>query len=171
MTDSGPRHVKRSGDLIPPDQVSALSGLDLITGMIDGTYPAPPIARTLNFQVVAASEGRAVFEGKPGFESYNPFGVVHGGWFGAIMDSCMTCAVQTKLPAGVGITTLEYRVNILRPVFETTERLRAIGEARHVGRKTGVADGRLEGIESGKLYATGATTCLVLKPTPATGEG
>ena len=94
---------------------------------------------------------------------YNPSGAVHGGWYGTLLDSCMACAVQTKLPKGFGYTTLEYKVNLLRPIFETTEDVLAVGEVDHVGRRTGVATGKIVGAESGKLYATGSTTCIVME--------
>ena len=78
------------------------------------------------------------------------------------MDSCTSCAVQTMLPAGQGYTTLEYKVNLIRGATVETGVLRAIGEAIRVGRRTGVAEGRLVDGE-GRVYATGLTTCLVME--------
>jgi len=75
----------------------------------------------------------------------------------------MACAVQTTLPVGTAYTTLEYKVNIVRPVFPDTQEFDAIGEVDHVGRRTGVAFGELRGVEDGKLYAKGSTTCLVIE--------
>ena len=77
-----------------------------------------------------------------------------------MLDSCLGCAVHTRLPPGKGYTTLEYKVNIIRPAGTETGMLQAIGETTHVGRRTGVAEGRLVDGE-GKLYAQGTATCLI----------
>lgn len=155
-----PRFAECPADLLTPAQMAGLSGIDFMRGILVGRLPAPPIARHMGMRLLEVAEGRIVFEGTPAFDHYNPLGGVHGGWFGTLLDSCMACAVMSRLPRGRGYTTLEYKVNILRPVFAETGPLRAIGTAPHVGRRTGVAEGRLEGPD-GKLYALGSTTCLV----------
>jgi len=73
----------------------------------------------------------------------------------------MACAIQTKLPKGGADTTLEYKVNILRSI-PLGMQIDCIGQVDHVGRSTGVANGEIRGVEDGKLYATGSTTCIVL---------
>ena len=98
----------------------------------------------------------------PEFDSLNPMAAVHGGWYGTLLDSAMACAVMTKVPKGSVYTTLEYKVNLVRPVPLGTP-VECIGETDHVGRSTGVAHGRLIGLETGTLYATGSSTCLVMK--------
>lgn len=148
-------------DLPSPEVMASMSGLEFMQAVLAGRLPRPPIAETLNYEIHEVEEGRVTFRGKAPFRAYNPIGSVHGGWFGTLLDSCMACAVQTKLPKGRGYTTLEYKINIIRPVFETTGPILAIGEAKHVGRRSGVAEGRMVGEEDGKLYATGSTTCLV----------
>ncbi len=156
-----PRFPEDSSDLLSSSQMRALSGLAFMRGVMDGTLPAAPIAKTLDYSLIEVSEGRAVFAGVPGFASYNPIGSVHGGWFGTLLDSCMACAVQTMLPAGKGYTTLEYKINILRAATVNTGMIRAEGTAIHVGRRTATAEGRMID-EAGKIYATSTTTCLIL---------
>jgi uncharacterized protein (TIGR00369 family) len=163
--DGCPLFAENAEDLLTPAALAGMSGLDFIRGMRDGRLPAPPIARIMAMQLVEADPGRVAFEGEPQFSHYNPLGAVHGGWFGTMLDSCMACAVQTLLPAGQGYTTLEYKVNILRPVTSATGKLRAVGQATHVGRRTGVAEGRIVDA-AGKVYATGSTTCLVFEIVP-----
>ena len=141
-------------------EMKGMSGLEFMTRIRDGELPAAPIAESLNYDLESVERGKVVFAGTPGFASYNPIGSVHGGWYGTLLDSCMACAVQTMLPAGQAYTTLEYKINILRGATVATGRLRAIGEVIRVGRRTGVAEGRIED-ENGKIYATGSTTCLV----------
>jgi uncharacterized protein (TIGR00369 family) len=148
-------------ELLSISQLAEISGYDFINGIFEGTYPAPPIARVLNYWLVEVEKGKVVFEGAPEFDAMNPIGTIHGGWFGTLLDSCMACAVQTMLPKGQGYTTLEYKVNIIRPLQPDGRLYRAIGEVDHVGRRTGIAHGSLIGVEDQKIYATGSTTCYI----------
>jgi uncharacterized protein (TIGR00369 family) len=75
----------------------------------------------------------------------------------------MACAVMTKVPKGSMYTTLEYKINITRPIPLGTE-IVAEGVVHHAGRSTGVADGEIRGAADGKLYATGSTTCMIFAP-------
>ena len=157
------RHAETAADMPTVAEMAAMTGMEFIEGVRDGRLTAAPIARTLNFWMEEVADGRAVFRGRAPFRAYNPLGAVHGGWFGAILDSCMACAAHTKLPRGRSYTTLEYKINILRPLTEASGEVLAIGEAVHVGRRTATAEGRVIGAEDGKLYATGSTTCLVME--------
>ena len=69
---------------------------------------------------------------------------------------------ETKVPRGFTSTTLEFKVNITRPIPMSME-VDIIGTATHAGRSTGVAWGEIIGTENEKLYATGSTTCMVIK--------
>ncbi|PWJ10931.1 PaaI family thioesterase [Jannaschia seohaensis] len=149
-------------ELVPRDRLLSLSGLEFLQGIRDGELPQPPIARTLNYRLVEVEEGRAVFRGAPRFEHLNPIGSVHGGWYGTLLDSAMACAVQTMLPCGATYTTLEYKVNITRAIPTGMEIL-CEGRVQHAGRSTGISHGEIRGTEDGKLYATGSTTCLVIR--------
>ncbi len=155
-----PRFTTGPEDLLTPADLAGMSGFDFIDGIRTGKYPAPPIAKTLNFRLTDVAEGRVVFAGAPEFAAYNPLGGAHGGWFGTLLDSCMACAVQTTLPKGRGYTTIEYKITILRPAFTHTPPLRAIGTVVSSGRRVATATGEMIG-EDGKVYATGSTTCLV----------
>ncbi len=155
-----PRYAEKPGDLLTPAQLSQMSGFDFIDGIRTGQFPAPPIAKTLGYTLTEVGEGRVVFEGSPPFAAYNPLGGAHGGWFGTLLDSCMACAVQTTLAKGTGYTTIEYKITILRPAFEDTPPLRAIGTVVSSGRRVATATGEMVG-QDGKVYATGTTTCLV----------
>ncbi|WP_375550519.1 PaaI family thioesterase [Rhodophyticola porphyridii] len=147
-----------------PDQARllSLSGRAFMEAMRDGALPHPPISETLNYRLDTVEDGRVVFRGAPEFAHMNPMGTVHGGWYGTLLDSCMACAVMTKVPKGSVYTTLEYKINIIRPLSVGTEIL-AEGITSHSGRSTGVADGTIRGVEDGTLYATGSTTCMIMK--------
>jgi uncharacterized protein (TIGR00369 family) len=140
-----------------------LSGLEFMRAIIAGELPAPPIAVTLGFAIKEVEVGRVVFVGYPAEYQYNPIGVIHGGLAATLLDSAMSCAVQSMLPAGVGYTTLEIKVNFVRPITTSTGELRCEGTALHLGSRTGTAEGRLID-QAGKLYAHGTTTCLILRP-------
>lgn len=139
-----------------------MSGLEFMQKVQSGDLSAAPIAATLGYELAEVSEGRIVFRGAPGVAAMNPIGTVHGGWYGTLLDSAMACAVQTKVPKGSVYTTLEYKINIIRPV-PVGMLTDTIGEVQHVGRSTGIAQGRIVGVEDGKLYATGTTTCIIMK--------
>jgi uncharacterized protein (TIGR00369 family) len=137
------------------------SGLEFMQDIAKGKLAGPPIGQTLGFWPVEIAEGRVVFQGKPNFHYTNPLGTVHGGWYGAILDSCMACAVMTKVPKGSVYTTLEYKVNIIRPI-PLDMPVHAIGVVQHAGRSTGIAIGEIIGIDNEKVYATGSTTCIIM---------
>jgi uncharacterized protein (TIGR00369 family) len=157
-----PKYPKSIDEMLTPQQMAQLSGMDYVRGMLAGRLPAAPIAVPGCIQMTDAVEGRVTFTGNPDFSMYNPQGAVHGGWFGIALDSAMACAVMTLIPRGSSYTTLEYKVNMLRPVFEDSGPLRIIGQSIHAGRRTATAEGRIVNDE-GKLFATGTTTCMVFE--------
>ena len=103
-------------DLASRAVLLSMSGLDFMQAMQRGEIAGPPIARTLNFTLAEVAPGRAVFRGAPLFAHTNPMGGVHGGWYGAVLDSALGCACMTMVPQGSWYTTLEYKVNITRPI-------------------------------------------------------
>ena len=161
MPDTFHHYAKSPEELADIDTILSRSGLEFMQDIIEGRLPGPPIGQTLGFRPVHAEEGKVIFEGTPEFRVMNPIGTVHGGWYGTILDSCMACAVQTMLKKGQIYTTLEYKINIIRPIPIGT-RVLAIGTVHHAGRSTGIADGEIKGVDDGKLYATGSTTCIVM---------
>ena len=153
----------RPKDLLSQADVMGMSGLDFMKGILEGRLPAPPISERMGYVLHEVEEGRVVFRGAPDFGVTNPMGTVHGGWYGTLLDSALACAVMTKVQKGSVYTTLEYKVNIVRAIpLDTT--IDCVGLADHVGRSTGVAHGEIRGVEDGRLYATGSTTCIVMTP-------
>jgi uncharacterized protein (TIGR00369 family) len=138
------------------------SGLETAQLALDGKLATPPIVATLGISLVEVAEGRAAFEGSPAEWQYNQLGTVHGGWLSALLDSALGCAVHTVLPAGHGFTTLDLHVRFIRAVTVAVFRLRAEAQVTHAGSRTVTAEGRIIGPD-GKVYATGTTSCLVLK--------
>jgi uncharacterized protein (TIGR00369 family) len=140
----------------------ALSGLEYLRRIVSGELPPPPIAALMNFSISELSEGRAVFVVEPAEYHYNPIGVVHGGLAAMLLDSAMGCAVHSTLPTGAGYTTLEIKVNYIRPMTAETGRVCCEAKVVHVGGRTATASGRIEDA-AGKLYAHGTTTCIIFR--------
>jgi uncharacterized protein (TIGR00369 family) len=150
------------------EQSKDLAPIERLRGIKSGAVPPPPIAVTMGFEIVDATEGRAVFAVRPDEYHYNPIGTVHGGLAATLLDSAMGCAVETTLGAGAGYTTLELKVNYVRPMSRDTGRAVCEATVVHRGGTIATAEGRLVAEETGKLLAHGTTTCLVLT---ANGNG
>ena len=144
----------------PIEELRRLNGLEFMQGLIAGEYPAPPIMRALQFTLDRVEHGVAVFSGEAKYDHYNPIGTVHGGWVATLLDSCMGCAMHTTMKPGQGYTSLEIKVNFVRPVLDKTGRVTAEGRVIYAGSRTGTAEGKLIDA-NGKLLAHGTTTCLI----------
>ena len=145
-----------------------ISGIAYLKAMQSGEFPPPPIAVLINMWITEVSEGRVVFTAEPSEYHYNPLGTVHGGVMATLLDSALGCAVQSMLPAGTSYTTLELKVNYLRPITAKTGTVYAEGKIIHVGGRIATAEGRLTDAR-GKLYAHGTTTCIILRPSSPPG--
>ena len=159
------KDVDAAAPFMTAQEALTLTGYEQIKGILTGRFAPPPIGVLMKYKMHAVYEGRVVFRGTPDASALNPMGSVHGGWYGTLLDSAMACAVSTRVPKGFFATTLEYKVNIIRPIAVGTS-VEAIGETDHIGRTTGVATGKIIGVEDGRLYATGSTTCIVIKLEP-----
>ena len=155
--------------LAHPDSVAGKTGLEIMQAMLAGELPWPHIAETMDFSLVSAEPGKAVFQGTPQLKHYNPLGTVHGGWYATLLDSAVGCAVHTMMPAGRGYTTAELSVNIVRAASHATGPLRAIGTVIHSGRQMATAEARIVGPD-GKLYAHATTTCFIFDATARAGR-
>lgn len=153
--------AKSPEQLLPRDKLLSMSGLEFMQRLHKGEFAGAPIAGTLNMQLEEVQDGCVVFSGTPEFGALNPSGAVHGGWYGTLLDSALGCAVMTKVPQGSVYTTLEYKINITRAIpVGMPVTCKAVID--HAGRSTAVAHGDIRGLEDGKLYATGSTTCIIM---------
>lgn len=145
---------------IPTEAFHRLSGLEIFREMLAGRLPAPPICGALDFIMTEAEEGAVVFEGVPRAAFDNPLGAVHGGWAATLLDSAMACAVHSTLKAGFAYTTVEMKLNYVRPIVEATGKVRCEGKIVSLGRTLATSEGRLLDAR-GKLLAHGTETCLI----------
>ncbi|WP_238421827.1 PaaI family thioesterase [Gordonia sp. 'Campus'] len=143
---------------------TALSGLELLRAWQAGGAGAdrPSIGRLLGMVPKQIDEGSVTFAVTPQPDFANPLGTVHGGICATLLDSVMGCAVHTTLPAGVGYTTLELKVNYIRSVAVDAGELTGVGTVIHAGRTTATAEGKVFS-HDGKLVAHGTTTCIVFR--------
>ena len=148
--------------VVPVDVIRPLSGLEFMKALSEGRFPRPPIGKLVDFQLTEVELGQAVFTAMPGEQHYNPLGSVHGGYISTLLDSCMGCAVHTRLAPGQGFTSLELKVNFVRRVSAETGPVRAEGKVIHLGGQIATAEGRLVDA-NGRLLAHGTTTCLIFR--------
>ena len=150
----------RTYGTVDPERRKAMSGLEFVTGLANGALPLNTIAQTLGYDVVEAESGRVVVTLEPDETHLNPSGTVHGGLAATLLDSCMGLAIQTMLEKGIGSTTLEFKISLVRAVTLETGRIRAEGKVLNCGRRVGTAEGRLTDAQ-GRLLAHGTTTCMI----------
>jgi uncharacterized protein (TIGR00369 family) len=143
-----------------------LSGLEFLTRVLTGEFPPPPMARLMNIRITEVEKGRVVFEGTPEEYHYNPLGVVHGGMAATLLDSALGCCVNSHLDAGDFYTTLELKVNYLRPITLETGPVRAIATTVHIGRTTALVEGRVLDARD-RVYAYASSTCLIRRSASA----
>lgn len=148
---------------IPPERLLTTSGLDLCHEMIAGKLPAPPMAKQMNFHMSEAGEGTCTFRGTPLRDHYNPAGVVHGGWAGAILDSALGCCVWTQIPVGKGYGTIEFKVHLVRPITDKTGECLCEAKVVHLGKSFATSEATLKTAD-GKLLAHGTETCAIYDP-------
>ena len=139
------------------------SGIEVLRAMQAGELPAPPVVATLGFELEEVEEGRVVFAVQPAEYHYNPIGSVHGGVYATLLDSATGCAVHSKLPAGVGYTSLDLTVKFLRPITVDTGRVRCTGTVTHLGSRTALAEARLVD-DADRLLATAISSILLIRP-------
>jgi len=142
------------------DAVQSMPYLDILQGWKKGTVQRSAMMESFELHVLEAEAGRVVFSGLPGAFYTNPIGTLHGGWYSTLLDTALGSAVQSHLPAGKGQTTLELKVNFVRAVKMDGRPVRCECRSRHVGRRTGTAEGDILDAD-GKLLAHGSTTCLI----------
>ena len=137
------------------------TGLDYLQRIISGEYAPLPIGETLGFRIAAAEPGKVTIRGRPDERSLNLLNTVHGGWAAAVLDTAMALSNLTLLSADQSFTTLDLRINYLRPITLETGEVVAEGGVINGGRRVAYVEARLKN-SSGKLLAHGTGSCLIL---------
>ena len=138
-----------------------------IQEQLNGKVPPPPIALLLGFRLIAVSPGTATVQLEAGPQHANPMGTLHGGVLCDIADAAMGIAYVTNLAEGESFTTLELKINFLKPIWKAM--LTAEGKVLKQGRTTGVVECRVTD-EKGSLVAHATSTCMTLRGASAQGR-
>ena len=138
----------------------AMTGLEFVQGLAQGTLPLNMMAQTLDYDITEAENGRVVVTANPKEIHLNPWGTIHGGLAATMLDSCMGLAIQSTLDKGIGSTTLEFKISFVRPITPETGLIQAEGTVISRGRRVGTAEGRVID-RDGRLLVHGTTTCLI----------
>ena len=145
-----------------------MSGREFLQAIIDGHVPPPAFAALIGAELVCVDDGVAEFRFTPHESTLNPLGIVHGGMLCTLLDSAAGCAVQTQLPAGVGMSSIEIKVSFLSAVTAGGEPLEVEGRSLRVGRQVAFAEAHAR-TEGGKLVGHATTSIALLRP-PAQPE-
>ncbi len=140
----------------------ALSGLEYMRQLMTGERAASGMARLMNMRLVEVEEGRAVFAVEPDERHYNGLGIAHGGLAATLLDSALGCAINTLMPPGRVFTTLEMKINYVRPMRRETGEVRCEAAVLHAGSRVATAEGRIVDA-AGKLYAHATATCMLFR--------
>ena len=139
-----------------------MSGLEFLSGLRDGSLEKSPIGRLIGLRLTEVKEGRVALEFTPEECHYAFAGRVQGGVTALLMDAATGSAVYSLLPAGVEYTSLDLKVNFVRPITLDAGPLRCEAWVVHMGARTGIAEARLTDGQ-GRLYAVGASTCMIFR--------
>jgi len=134
---------------------------DKLQSIKEGKDDPPPIARTLGINLVEFGNGSTTATLKVDSKFHNPMGTVHGGILTDLADLSMGCAVASLLEGEESFTTIELKINFLRPVIETE--LRAEARVVHKGRTIALVESVLKNSE-GKEVARANATQMILTP-------
>ncbi len=138
------------------------TGLEIMQAMLAGVVPMPAIAKLVPMQGVSVSEGALEFSARADDAHTNPLGGVHGGFAATVLDSVTGCVTHTVLGAGIGYSTIDLHVKMLRPVPKFVT-LKATSKVLSQSTNVIVAEGFLHDPE-GRLLAHATSTCMVLRP-------
>jgi uncharacterized protein (TIGR00369 family) len=125
------------------------------------------VAALIGFEVEQVEGGESTLWLDVEERHSNPMGAVHGGIICDLADAAMGTAYFSTLDEGESFTTLELKINFLRPFW--TGRLVARGRVVHRGRTVGMSECDVEDAD-GRLIARATSTCMTLRGDAAEGR-
>ncbi len=134
--------------------------LDHIERVLQGDAPPPPIARLIGFNLTSVKPGEAVIEFQSTEAHANPMGTLHGGVLCDIADAAMGLAYAANLGEDESFTTLELKINFLKPIWKA--RLLAVARVIKQGRTIGLVECDVTD-DKGSLVARATSTCMTLR--------
>ena len=127
----------------------------------------PPVAELIGMEVERAEGGETLMTLVAEERHSNPMGTLHGGILCDLADAAMGMAYYSTLEPGESFTTLELKINFLRPFW--TGRLVARGRVVSKGRTVGMTECEIDD-DQGRLVAKATSTCLTLRGDAAAGR-
>lgn len=141
--------------------IQKMTGLEILEAMASGILPHPSMATTIPMKLSLVEKGKVIFQATANNMHHNPLGGVHGGFAATVLDSATGCAVHTVLGAGIGYSTIDLCVKMLRPV-PSDEMLTAEGVVVNISKSLGISEATLKS-ENGKILASATATCLIMR--------
>ncbi|OAT79288.1 PaaI family thioesterase [Desulfotomaculum copahuensis] len=135
--------------------------------LIAENIPVPPIARLIGFNIVEIGDGQAVMELEAGTKHANPMGTLHGGVICDVADAAMGAAYYSTLEKDETFTTLELKMNFLKPVWQGL--IRAEGRVIRKGKTIGLLQCEVTD-SNNNLVAFATSTCMTLRGDSARGR-
>ncbi|MBO0589440.1 PaaI family thioesterase [Sporosarcina sp. E16_8] len=135
--------------------------------MKDGDIPDAPIGQFLGFKVVEVEQGMVVLEMDTSERLYNPMGTLHGGILCDLSDAAMGYAFASTLADDEAFTTLEIKLNFLKPIWKT--KLRAVSKVIKKGTNISLLECHVYDAEK-SLVAYSTSTCMILRDKMAKGR-
>jgi len=149
------------------EAAKALSGIEYIKAMATGKFAMSPMAQLVSLRIEDVEHNKVLLVATPAGFHYNSVGTVHGGFAATVVDFATGFATATLCRVGYGWTTIELKVNFVRPITSSTGAVSCSGEIVHAGSKIVTSQARLVDKDA-KLLAHGTATCLLLPwPRPA----
>jgi uncharacterized protein (TIGR00369 family) len=140
----------------------AISGYDYLCNIRDGKIEPPPVAKLIGYRIREVEKGNVIFELEPAEYHYNPFATVHGGIAATLLDTTMTASVLSTLSTGFTCSTLEIKVNFIRPITHRSGTVHCKARIIHKGRHITSVEARIFDSKE-KLYAHAMSTCMIHK--------
>ena len=141
--------------------------LDMLRKVQRGELPPPPVATLIGFTIGSIEPGRVVMEMEAGPQHSSPLGTVHGGILCDLADAAMGMAYATSLDDNETFTTLELKINFLKPV--RAGRLVATGRLVKGGLTVGLLECDVVD-DKERLVARASSTCMTLRGEQAVGR-
>ena len=129
-------------------------------------FPAP-IGQLLGLTITSSGTARATVEFEASARYANPMGTLHGGVLCDLADAAMGVAYRSTLADGETFTTIELKINFLRPVWKG--KLRAQAKVVRAGKVVGLVECDIFD-ERERLVARASSTCMTLRGRLAEGR-
>ena len=149
--------------MISAEAALALPGREFLESLAHGRLPRPPFAALVGARLHSVGEGEVVFRCTPDESTYNPGGIVHGGLLCMLLDSACGCAVQSLLPGGVAISSIEIKVSFMSALRSDSGELEITGRALRVGRQVAFAEADARSGD-GKLVGHATSSLSLMRP-------